>query len=158
MYIQDSHHASCNSISPLHGSSWSTRKFIVPCHISCTSLVFQFHHLPNNVSLSFYDDIVTWMARALICSWPINTSRPNTRYATIGEAVSTPCCFEPREVEDRAVPSRTAPCSFPRQRSWYTLTSRKITLCKPVARQHDMMSPDATMLTGSVFLALFLAI
>jgi hypothetical protein len=60
--------------------------------------------------------IVTWMATALLGSRPVNTSRPNTRYATIREAVFTPCCSEPREVEDRAVPSRTAPRSLPRQR------------------------------------------
>jgi hypothetical protein len=34
----------------------------------------------------------------------------------IGEAVFTLCRFEPPEVEDRAVPSRTAPRAFPRQR------------------------------------------
>jgi hypothetical protein len=35
----------------------------------------------------------------------------------VGEAVFTPYRFEPREVEDRAVPSRSAPLSFQRQRS-----------------------------------------
>jgi hypothetical protein len=33
-------------------------------------------------------------------------------HATIREAVFTTCCSEPREVEDRAVPSRTAPERF----------------------------------------------
>jgi hypothetical protein len=49
-------------------------------------------------------------------------SRPNTRYATIGEAVFIPCCSEPRDVEDRAVPNRIAPRSFPRQRPSVALT------------------------------------
>jgi hypothetical protein len=37
-------------------------------------------------------------------------------YATIMKAVYTPCCSEPREVEDRAMPSHTAPCPFRMQR------------------------------------------
>jgi hypothetical protein len=44
----------------------------------------------------------------LLGSRPLNASRPNTRYAAVGEAVFAPCRFEPREVEDRAVPSRAA--------------------------------------------------
>jgi hypothetical protein len=60
--------------------------------------------------------ILTWMARALLGSGPVNISQPNTCYATIGEAVFSPCRAEPWEVEDRTVPSCTAPRSFPRQR------------------------------------------
>jgi hypothetical protein len=51
-----------------------------------------------------YCDMSThcWVAQqGLLGSRPVNNSRPNTRYATTGEAVSSPC---------RAVPSRTAPC------------------------------------------------
>jgi hypothetical protein len=55
------------------------------------------------------------MARALLGSGPINTSWPNTHYATIGKAVFSPCSSEPGEVDDRAVPSSTEPRSFPRQ-------------------------------------------
>jgi hypothetical protein len=44
----------------------------------------------------------------LLGSRSLNASRPNTRYAAVGEAVFTPCRFEPREVEDRAEPSRAA--------------------------------------------------
>jgi hypothetical protein len=53
--------------------------------------------------------IVGLRNRALLGSRPLKASRPNTRYATIGEAVFTPC----RAVPCRAVPcmpSRTAPC------------------------------------------------
>jgi hypothetical protein len=46
----------------------------------------------------------------------LNTSRPNTRYAAIGEAVFYPC---------RAVPSRTAPCVATQQAA---MTSHGITL------------------------------
>jgi hypothetical protein len=31
-----------------------------------------------------YHNIVTWMVRALLGNWPLNTSRPNTRKATVG--------------------------------------------------------------------------
>jgi hypothetical protein len=42
MYIQASTPASCNWISPLYGTCWNTRKCIVPLHISCFSVVFNF--------------------------------------------------------------------------------------------------------------------
>jgi hypothetical protein len=51
----------------------------------------------NNVTCQ---PIVGLRNRALLGSGPLNASRPNTPYATTGEAVSPPC---------RAVPSRTAP-------------------------------------------------
>jgi hypothetical protein len=49
---------------------------------------------------------------ALLGSWPLNASRPNTHYAAVGEVVFALCRFEPREVEDPAVPSRAAPQRF----------------------------------------------
>jgi hypothetical protein len=48
--------------------------------------------------------------RTLLGSRPLNASRPSTRCAAVGESVFAPCRFEPREVEVRPVPSRTAPC------------------------------------------------
>jgi hypothetical protein len=101
------------------------------------------------------ENSVTWMARALLGSRPVNTLRPNTRYVTIGEAVFTLSCRR----------LKTGPCRVTLHHTRFqgnavvnTLVSRKSTLCEPVARQHDMMWPDTTVLTGSVFLALFLAI
>jgi hypothetical protein len=56
-----------------------------------------------------------WMVTALLGNWPLNTLRSNTRYTTIREVVFSPCRSKPREVKGRAVPSRNAPRSFPRQ-------------------------------------------
>jgi hypothetical protein len=57
--------------------------------------------------------------RALLGSRLLNTSRPNTRYTAIGEAVSSPCRAEPIRVllHNRPWWRHTAPRSFPRQRS-----------------------------------------
>jgi hypothetical protein len=57
MYVQASPPASCNWISPLYDTSRSTQKCIVPRHIFCTSVAFQFHHIPNNLSLPFCDEM-----------------------------------------------------------------------------------------------------
>jgi hypothetical protein len=65
---------------------------------------------PNNIVTC--QPIVELRNRALLGSRPLNASRPNTRYAAVGEAVFIPCCFETREVEVRAVPSRAAPQRF----------------------------------------------
>jgi hypothetical protein len=57
--------------------------------------------------------IVGLRNRALLGSQPVNNSRPNTRYATIGEAV-----FSPHRalLHNRPWWRHTAPPSFPRQR------------------------------------------
>jgi hypothetical protein len=55
-----------------------------------------------------YQPIVGLRMGAFLGSRPLNASRPNTRYAAVGETVFTPCRFEPWEVEDRAVPNRAA--------------------------------------------------
>jgi hypothetical protein len=62
---------------------------------------------------AFYQQKILWhvnpllgCATALLGSRPLNASRPNTRCAAVGEAVSSPC---------RAVPSRTAPCVVTQQ-------------------------------------------
>jgi hypothetical protein len=57
MYIQASSPMPWNWISPLYGTSWSTQKCRVPRHICRTSAAFQFHHLPNNVSLPLYGEM-----------------------------------------------------------------------------------------------------
>jgi hypothetical protein len=57
MNIQASTPASRKWISPLCNTSWSTRENIVPRHMSCISAAFHFHHLPNNFSLPFYDEM-----------------------------------------------------------------------------------------------------
>jgi hypothetical protein len=36
------------------------------------------------IIMSASDDIVSWMVTSLLGNWPLNTSRPNTRKATIG--------------------------------------------------------------------------
>jgi hypothetical protein len=43
---------------------------------------------------------------------PLLSIRDRIRYATVGKVVFIPCYSEPREVEDRAVASRTAPERF----------------------------------------------
>jgi hypothetical protein len=65
--------------------------------------------------------IVGLRNRALLGSRRPIASRPNTRCAATGEAVFTPCRFEPRE----AVPSRTTPCVAAQQAA---MTSHGITL------------------------------
>jgi hypothetical protein len=66
--------------------------------------------------------IVGLRNRAFLGSRPLNASRPNTRYATTGEAVFTPCravpCWaEPHRALLRNRPRwrHTVPRSFPRQ-------------------------------------------
>jgi hypothetical protein len=48
---------SSNRISPLYGTHQSTCECTVPCPISCTSAAFQFHSLPNDISLPLYDEM-----------------------------------------------------------------------------------------------------
>jgi hypothetical protein len=66
----------------------------------------------NNNNNVICQPIVGLRNRALLGSRPLNASRPNTRYAAVGEAVFAPCRFEPQEVEDWAVPSRPAAQRF----------------------------------------------
>jgi hypothetical protein len=60
--------------------------------------------------------IVLLRNRTLLGSRPLSASRPNTRCAAVGEAVSSPC---------RAVPNRTAPCVATQKAA---MTSHGITL------------------------------
>jgi hypothetical protein len=90
-------------------------------------ITFNYNKLKGNCPnvlafLTIFYNIVTCQPivglrnRALLGSRPLNALRPNTPYATIGEAVFIPC---------RAMPSRTAPCVATQQAA---MTSHGTTL------------------------------
>jgi hypothetical protein len=105
--------------------------------LKCIVLVFLL--IFNVILLSYIcsvtcQPIVGLRNRALLGSRPLNASRPNTRYAAIGEAVFTPC---------RAVPSRTAPCVATQHVAMTSPGNRS----RGVSRDLRVSASDATQLS-----------
>jgi hypothetical protein len=57
LYICSPLPRSSNWIAALYGTFRSTRECTVPRLVPCTSSAFQFHHLLNDVSLPWYDEV-----------------------------------------------------------------------------------------------------
>jgi hypothetical protein len=73
---------------------------------SCRNCALCYDENNNIKNIVTCQPIVGLRKKALLGSRPLSTSRPSTRCAAVGEAVSSPC---------RAVPSRTAPCAATQQ-------------------------------------------
>jgi hypothetical protein len=92
--------------SPPLSLSWARSNQSIPLHSICLrSILILYTHLhlglPSCIYIVTCQPIVGLRNRALLGSRPVNNSRLNTRYATIGEAAFSPY---------RAEPNRTVRC------------------------------------------------